>query len=365
MASMDTAKVVRLEDLRALANEDSGRGNRFVHFLHPRMRNESGRPVPKSDYRTKTANASVKNWELISLADKNRMHSEIMANLKTQDGIEKIAKDLHSPVLSHLDYESIAYNLLDTELYKPAVPMIKHTDFHRGDWRDLDLPALIVDDEGETNTLRMVRSTLNLKPFDVGINIYAKYSDLSETMFDVLARLKDRVAIAMALALDLRYFSLLDTASTIYNTAQSTANPADRPFISRLAYQVERHRLPVVALVGGPGLTRSIRTWNVWEVGFDTLAEINSEGYLANIYGMNIWISNKITPSGSTATCYAVSSPKFHGFRGIRQTLMVQLTNDPRRWIVGISGYERYSLTVWNILSCCRGQFSLSADPAY
>jgi hypothetical protein len=373
-ATNEVAGSVSHNELMTILNQrEEGRnkaryGNRAVSFLHPKIEKEQGRHLYVDEYKKNTAYGykGIKSWEeRYSQEEKTAASSLLETALEDDDAIVKLAKDLHSPVLAHLDYESIAYNVLDTELYKPAVPMIKHTDMHRGDWRSLDLPALIVDDEGETNAIRMFRSTLELKPFDVSVTLYTRYADLSESMYDLLGRLKDRVAISMAYLLDLRYFSLLHNASQVTNTNQTAGGTATRPFLARLANQVERHRLPVTGLIAGTELTAAIRGWNVWEVGFDTLAEINGEGYIANIFGMNIWISNKISDQSGTSPVYAVASPKFHGFRGVRQTLMVQLSNDPRRNIVGVSAYERYAMALWNPLSSCYGTFTSTSDPSW
>jgi hypothetical protein len=361
-----TAQVVTAQDmLSALAGLNRITGNREVSLLHPRIDPNTGRRYMKEEYRPSTAWGfrGQHKRDAVPFAEKEAASEAMCSALEDSDGIEKIAKDLHSPVLSHLDYESIAYNLLDTEQYKPAVPMIKHTDLHRGDWRKLDLPALFVNDEGNTNEIRMFRSVLELKPFDVKLNLFVRYADLSETMYDIIGRLKDRLAIAFALLFDLRYLSLLHNCSQLYNTEQDTALPATRPFLARLFNQVERHRLPVTSLVGGTELTQSIRMLNVWEVGFDTLAEINGEGYLANIFGVNIWITNKITPVSNVAPAYAVSAPKFHGFRGIRQSLLIQMANDIKRGVIIVGGYERYSMALWNILSCAYGTYATDADP--
>lgn len=371
-ANQEANAISRDELISFLNARDEGRskirhGNRAVSFLHPKRDPKVGRNLYVDEYKLGTAHGykGEKRWENKPLEEKTAKSIELENVLEDDDAIVKLAKDLHSPVLAHLDYESIAYNVLDTELYKPAVPMIKHTDMNRGDWRSLDLPALIVADEGETNAIRMFRQTLELKPFDVAVTLYTRYADLSETMYDLLGRLKDRVAIAMALLLDLRYFSLLHNAAQVTNTTQTAGGTATRPFLARLANQVERHRLPVTGLISGTELTAAIRGWNVWEVGFDTLAEINGEGYIANIFGMNIWVSNKISDQSGTSPVYAVASPKFHGFRGIRQTLMVQLSNDPRRNIVGVSSYERYAMALWNPLSSAYGTFTSTSDPSW
>jgi len=270
--------------------------------------------------------------------------------LQTSAGIKKISANLGNPARFKLDYKAIFRNFVIVEQIPDGVPLIYDKDLPF-------VPAVKVGQGGATREIEMRGKRVEIKEFEISARPKLPYSELYSRRYRALDRMKDRLVEGMELREDLIGFSLIETASTLANTPQTTTSYLDRDTLALGYAQVEKNRLPVGSVLMSAFGTSSIRRWQYQVMDQAGMQEIRETGYIGNNWGADFYVSDQI-PAG---TVYIMSTPKFCGWMPIRKDLDVIPADDPDNLRLGFVGYENLAMTWFNSLGATKVMFNSAA----
>lgn len=270
--------------------------------------------------------------------------------LQTAAGLKKVAANLANPVRFKLDYKSIFRNFVIVEQIPDGVPLIYDKDLPF-------VPSVKVAKSGAARQIEMRGKRVEIESFEISARPKLPYSELYSRRYRALDRMKDRLIEGMELREDLIGFSLLETASTLVNTPQTTTGYLDRDTLALGYNQIERNRLPVSSVLMSSAGTSSIRRWQFQVMDQTGMQEIRETGYLGANWGADYYVTDQI-PQG---TVYLMTSPKFLGWMAIRKDLDVIPADDPDNLRLGFVGYLNAGLTIFNALGVEKVSFNAAA----
>jgi len=257
--------------------------------------------------------------------------------MQSEMGLRKIAANMANPVRQRLDYKGIFRKFVVVEQMPDGVPLIYDKDLP-------EVPALKIGRGGSVRMVEEKGDRVTLEPFEIAARPKVPYAELYNRRFRALDRCKDRLIEGMELAEDLIGFGLIDTASTLVNTAISSGTSMDRDHLAMTFTEIEKHRLVVGAILMSPYGTQGLRRWVFTELDQPGMQEVRESGYLGSMWGADFYVSDQIT-AGSV---YALTTPKFLGWMPIRKDVDVIPADDPDNLRLGMVGYELLGLTIHN-----------------
>jgi hypothetical protein len=272
----------------------------------------------------------------------------LMTMVGTHAGLNKIAADLANPVRFFMDYKAIARQLVVTEQIPDGVPMIYDRDLPQ-------VPTIIAGEGGMPGLLELTAVRVEIQPFEIMARPKLPYRELYIRRYKALERLKDRLIEGIDLREDLKWFSLLDTASTLINTPVNVVGKASKDDIADAMYQVERHRLPVVSVLADPLLMNSIRSLQFQDLDQQGMQEVRETGYMGTYNGMEIFISDQVT----TGRAYFLAPPKFCGWQPIRKDTEIIPADDPDQAWLGFLGYLLEGMTWFGAYGATQMNFTI------
>lgn len=257
--------------------------------------------------------------------------------LRTEGGLLKIAANLANPVRLFLDYKGIARKFVIVEQIPDGVPIYYDKDLPK-------VPAIKIGSDGSTRLIEMEGVRVNLDPFEIAANPKIPYKQLYTLKYRPIARTKDRLIEGMELQEDLLWFGLINTASTLLNTAVVSTGDLFKPDLAKTFARVEDRRLVVRNVLMSAYGTSGIRGWTFEYLDQLGMQEVRETGYMGGMWGANFWVSDQITKGN----VYVMADPKFLGWQPIRKDVEVIPANDPQNLQLGFVGYELVAMTLFN-----------------
>lgn len=279
-----------------------------------------------------------------------RKEAELTMALQTQAGLKKIAANMANPVRFKLDYKGIFRKFVIVEQMPDGVPLIYDKDLPF-------VPAVKVGKGGSPRLIEMRGKRVELVAFEIAARPKTPYEELYTRRYRALDRSKDRLIEGMELREDLIGFGLIEAASALGNTPQSTTGILDKDVLAKGYNQVEKNRLVVGSVLMSTYGTMGIRRWTWEKLDQIGLQEVRETGYLGNLWGGDYYVSDQI-PAG---TVYIMATPKFLGWMPIRKDTDVIPADDPDNLRLGFVGYELLGMTIFNALGVEKVTFDPTA----
>lgn len=279
-----------------------------------------------------------------------RKEAQLAQAMQTPAGLAKVAANMANPVRFRLDYKGLFRKFAIVEQVPEGIPLLYDKDVPQA-------PAVKVGAYGAPGAVEMIGRRVTLESFEISSQVKVPYNELYVRRYRVLDRAKDRLIEGMELREDLIGFGLLETASTLVNTTNSTSGAFDKDLMGKCYAQIERHRLPVGAVLMSPFATMGIRRLTFQTLDQVGMEEVRETGYLGSFWGADFYVTDQI-PQG---TVYFMTVPKYLAWMPIRKDADVIPADEPNNLRLGFVGYENLGMTVFNSLGVTKGTFDPTA----
>lgn len=279
----------------------------------------------------------------------------IESAFRTTGGTSKIAAALLNPVKKHLDYVAINRRIIVPEMIPEGAIAYYDSDI-------AEFSGVRVGRDGVSRKIICEAVRTTVEPFEIWAKPKVPYRELRTRKYKVLDRTKERLKQGMGIREDLILLALLHDAAVTTNTQYTTAGYLSKSILARATQEVEKHRLFAASLIINPQGISGIRRWD-WQT-IDELArtEIRRTGYIGNIWGANIFITNLITVDSLNRTFgYVTAAPQFLGWLPIYADSEVIPADLPDQGLLGFNGYDLLGMLVHNSFAVARVVFSAVA----
>lgn len=264
--------------------------------------------------------------------------------LKTDAGRAKLAATMQNPLRERLDYEGVFRRAVVVDpLPQGALPYYD---------KDIDVPAIVVSEEGETPEVVVKGRRILIPLFELASHPTIPFTQIKERRFNLIDRAQDKAKQEIQAAEDELGFAAFDVALTavdpstgaLYNAAVASAGSVDRDALSDAFAEIEKHDLRVARIFMNARDYSDVRKW-----GRDQLDPVNQKslfdtGLMAMLWGAEIIVS-RVVPIG---TIYVCTEPKFLGIMPQRIDLTVLPADDPKNRLIGWSIFEQIGIGIHN-----------------
>ena len=272
----------------------------------------------------------------ITAAQKHQLMTKMLAS---QAGRKRIAASIQEPLRKLRDYQAIGRKaMLIDELPDGALPIYD---------RDVDTPAYVVGEEGES-VQKVVKATRLLVPiFELASNPTVPFTQVKERRFDIVARIKKKSKDELFRKEDNIIFSALEAAGA-NNTVNSQVSVAAASFgmddMATAFSQVETHGHRVDKVFMNAQEYRYFRNAGRDYIDFETQRELLRTGYLGLLWGAQIFMSPEITAGKIILT----AEPEYIGVVPVRIDLTVIPADQPTLRQFGWSVFEAIGVGIHN-----------------
>jgi len=131
--------------------------------------------------------------------------------LSSPDGRVKLAASMQNPLRERLDYEGVFRRAVVVDpLPQGALPYYD---------KDIDVPAVVIGEEGETPETIVKGKRILIPLFELGSNPKIPFTQVKERRFNLIDRAQDKAKQEIQAAEDELGFASLDVALTAINPA--------------------------------------------------------------------------------------------------------------------------------------------------
>jgi len=277
----------------------------------------------------------------MSNADKERVIEQM---LSTAQGRMKLAATMQNPLRERLDYEGVFRRAVVVDpLPQGALPYYD---------KDIDVPAVVIGEEGETPETIVKGKRILVPLFELGSNPKIPFTQIKERRYNLIDRAQDKAKQEIQAAEDELGFAALDVAltainpatGTLYNAAIASAGLLDRDALADAFSEIEKHDLRVARLFMNAKEYSDVRKWGRDQLDPVTQKSLLATGLMAMLWGAEIIVS-RVVPVG---TVYVATEEKFLGVMPQRIDLTVLPADDPDRRLIGWSIFEQIGIGIWN-----------------
>ena len=264
--------------------------------------------------------------------------------LLTPEGKLKLAASMQNPLRERLDYEGVFRRAAVVDpLPQGALPYYD---------RDVDVPAIVIGEEGGTPETITKGKRILIPLFELGSNPKIPFTQIKERRFNLIDRAQDKAKQDIQAVEDDLGFSALDVASAqinpntgvAFNAQINVGGSLDRDALADAFAEVEKHDLRVARLFLNARDYSDIRKFGRDQLDPVTQKSLLATGLMANLWGADLIVS-RVVPIG---TVYVCTEEKFLAIIPQRIDITVLPADDPDNRLVGWSIFEQIGIGVWN-----------------
>ena len=277
----------------------------------------------------------------MTAADKERTIEKL---LLSPEGKMKLAASMQNPLRERLDYEGVFRRAAVVDpLPQGALPYYD---------RDVDVPAIVIGEEGQTPETIVKGKRILIPMFELASNPKIPFTQIKERRYNLIDRAQDKAKQDIQSAEDDLGFSALAVASTQinpntglpFNAAVSAAGSLDRDSLADAFAEIEKHDLRVARMFMNARDYSDIRKFGRDQLDPVTQKSLLATGLMAQIWGADIIVS-RVVPVG---TVYVCTEEKFLAIMPQRIDITVLPADDPDNRLIGWSIFEQIGIGVWN-----------------
>jgi HK97 family phage major capsid protein len=264
--------------------------------------------------------------------------------LLTSEGKLKLAASMQNPLRERLDYEGVFRRAAVVDpLPQGALPYYD---------RDVDVPAIVIGEEGQTPETIVKGKRILIPLFELGSNPKIPFTQIKERRYNLIDRAQDKAKQDIQAVEDDLGFSALGVASTQinpntglpFNATIAVAGSLDRDSLADSFAEIEKHDLRVARMFMNARDYSDIRKFGRDQLDPVTQKSLLSTGLMANLWGADIIVS-RVVPIG---TVYVCTEEKFLAIMPQRIDVTVLPADDPDNRLIGWSIFEQIGIGVWN-----------------
>ena len=264
--------------------------------------------------------------------------------LMTPEGKMKLAASMQNPLRERLDYEGVFRRAAVVDpLPQGALPYYD---------RDVDVPAIVIGEEGQTPETIVKGRRILIPLFELGSNPKIPFTQIKERRFNLIDRAQDKAKQDIQAVEDDLGFSALTVAAAqinpntgaAFNAAIAVAGSLDRDALADAFAEIEKHDLRVARLFMNARDYSDIRKFGRDQLDPVTQKSLLATGLMANMWGADIIVS-RVVPIGTVFVC---TEEKFLAIMPQRIDLTVLPADDPDSRLIGWSIFEQIGIGVWN-----------------
>ena len=268
----------------------------------------------------------------------------IATMLSTPEGKYKLAASMQNPLRQRLDYEGVGRRALVVDpLPQGALPYYD---------KDIDVPAVVIGEEGETPETVVKGKRILIPLFELGSRPTIPFTQIKERRFNLIDRAQNKAKQEIQAAEDELIFAALDVALTqvnpatgvLYNAGIAAAGLLDKDALSDAFTEIEKHDLRVARIFMNAKDYGDIRKWGRDQLDPVTQKSLLATGLMAYIWGAEIIVS-RVVPIG---TVYVCTEKEFLGIMPQRIDLTVLPADDPANRLIGWSIFEQIGVGIHN-----------------
>ena len=279
--------------------------------------------------------------KLVTAAEKERAIEKL---LLTPEGKMKLAASMQNPLRERLDYEGVFRRAAVVDpLPQGALPYYD---------RDVDVPAIVIGEEGQTPETIVKGKRILVPMFELASNPKIPFTQIKERRYNLIDRAQDKAKQDIQAAEDDLGFSALQVASTQinpntglpFNTAINIAGSLDRDALADGFAEIEKHDLRVARMFMNARDYSDIRKFGRDQLDPVTQKSLLATGLMAQIWGADIIVSRDV-PDGTIFVC---TEEKFLAVMPQRIDITVLPADDPDNRLIGWSIFEVLGIGIWN-----------------
>jgi len=264
--------------------------------------------------------------------------------LSSPEGRMKLAASMQNPLRERLDYEGVFRRAAVVDpLPQGALPYYD---------RDVDVPAIVIAEEGGTPETIVKGKRILVPLFEVGANPKISFTQVKERRYNLIDRAQDKAKQDIQAVEDDLGFSALGVAAAQvnpntgapFNTPLAAAGSLDRDVLADAFAEIEKHDLRVARMFMNARDYSDIRKWGRDQLDPVTQKSLLATGLMANLWGADIIVS-RVVPIG---TVYVLTDEKFLAIMPQRIDITVLPADDPDNRLIGWSIFENIGIGVWN-----------------
>lgn len=279
--------------------------------------------------------------KIMTAADKERAIEKL---LLTPEGKMKLAASMQNPLRERLDYEGVFRRAAVVDpLPQGALPYYD---------RDVDVPAIVIGEEGQTPETIVKGKRILVPLFELASNPKIPFTQIKERRYNLIDRAQDKAKQDIQASEDDLGFSALQVAAAQinpntglpFNAVTAAAGSLDRDSLADAFAEVEKHDLRVARLFMNARDYSDIRKFGRDQLDPVTQKSLLNTGLMAQIWGADIIVS-RVVPIGTVFVC---TEEKFLAVMPQRIDITVLPADDPDNRLIGWSIFEQIGIGVWN-----------------
>ena len=279
--------------------------------------------------------------KIITAADRERAIEKL---LLTPDGKMKLAASMQNPLRERLDYEGVFRRAAVVDpLPQGALPYYD---------RDVDVPAVVIGEEGQTPETIVKGKRILVPMFELASNPKIPFTQIKERRYNLIDRAQDKAKQDIQASEDDLGFSALQVAAAQinpntglpFNAVVNAAGGLDRDSLADGFAEVEKHDLRVARLFMNARDYSDIRKFGRDQLDPISQRSLINTGLMAQIWGADIIVS-RVVPIGTVFVC---TEEKFLAVMPQRIDITVLPADDPDNRLIGWSIFEQIGIGVWN-----------------
>lgn len=279
--------------------------------------------------------------KITTAADKERAIEKL---LLTPEGKLKLAASMQNPLRERLDYEGVFRRAAVVDpLPQGALPYYD---------RDVDVPAIVIGEEGQTPETIVKGKRILVPMFELASNPKIPFTQIKERRYNLIDRAQDKAKQDIQASEDDLGFSALQVAASQINPNTGLAFNAIVPSIGSLTRdaladafaEIEKHDLRVSKVFMNARDYSDIRKFGRNELDPVTQRSLLNTGLQASMWGAD-FITSRVVPIGTVFVC---TEEKFLAVMPQRIDITVLPADDPDNRLIGWSIFEQIGIGVWN-----------------
>lgn len=279
--------------------------------------------------------------KITTAADKERAIEKL---LLSPEGKMKLAASMQNPLRERLDYEGVFRRAAVVDpLPQGALPYYD---------RDVDVPAIVIGEEGQTPETIVKGKRILVPLFELASNPKIPFTQIKERRYNLIDRAQDKAKQDIQASEDDLGFNALQVAASQinpntglpFNAVTPAAGALDRDALADAFAEVEKHDLRVARMFMNARDYSDIRKFGRDQLDPVTQKSLLNTGLMAQIWGADIIVS-RVVPIGTIFVC---TEEKFLAVMPQRIDITVLPADDPDNRLIGWSIFEQIGIGVWN-----------------
>lgn len=273
-----------------------------------------------------------------SNVSEEQMNADFAKYLKQGEfGFKKAAMAFDEPLRMKIAYAAITPKILDSHDIANSVA-----------WADVEFPefgAVVLPFRGAAPHIEKGTRRIMFKTHTIALNWDVFYDDVFTAAFKVLDEAKDKIGIALALAIDAELMATLGAAvkSGAHAAIETTAMTKDVLNIAR--GEMMKYDLIAQAVVMHPTryyeMLNQISATTADQVTLNTVIET---GYLEQLYGVKFYMTKQCP----TTSAYVITDKVHLGRQVYRQAQQIKITDIPMELKYVVTGFVNQGITIHN-----------------